>query len=73
MYCQGLADGRSDGIVMDEAEIQAGMDMTFEQAGWDVASGVPTRATLDDAGLAWVCKSIPEIKRYFCESQNKRI
>jgi aldehyde:ferredoxin oxidoreductase len=39
---------------MDEAEMQVGMDMYFEQAGWDVASGVPTRATLEDAGLAWV-------------------
>jgi hypothetical protein len=27
------------------------MDMTFEQAGWDVTSSVPTRATLEDAGL----------------------
>jgi aldehyde:ferredoxin oxidoreductase len=54
MYRQALAGGRSDGIVMDEAEIQAGMDMYFEQAGWDVASGVPTRATLEDTGLAWV-------------------
>jgi hypothetical protein len=40
----GLVDGRFEGIVMDEAEIQVGMDMTFEQADWDVASGVPTRA-----------------------------
>jgi aldehyde:ferredoxin oxidoreductase len=51
-------NGRSDGIVMDEAENQAGMDMTFEQAGWDVASGVPTRATLEDAGLAWVADDL---------------
>ncbi|MCB8942428.1 MAG: aldehyde ferredoxin oxidoreductase family protein [Ardenticatenaceae bacterium] len=54
LYKKALAGGRSDGIVMDEAEIEAGMDMYFEQAGWDVASGVPTRAALEDAGLAWV-------------------
>jgi aldehyde:ferredoxin oxidoreductase len=58
MYRQALAGGRSDGIVMDEAEIQAGMDMYFEQAGWDVASGVPTRATLEDTGLAWVADDL---------------
>jgi hypothetical protein len=54
----GLVDGRFEGIVMDEAEIQVGMDMTFEQADWDVASGVPTRATLEDAGLAWVADDL---------------
>jgi aldehyde:ferredoxin oxidoreductase len=54
MFKKALEGGRSEGIVMDEAEMQAGMDMYFEQAGWDVTSGVPTRATLEDTGLAWV-------------------
>jgi aldehyde:ferredoxin oxidoreductase len=54
MFKKALEGGRSEGIVLDEAEIQAGMDMYFEQAGWDVTSGVPTRATLEDTGLAWV-------------------
>jgi aldehyde:ferredoxin oxidoreductase len=49
-----LTDGRFEGIVMDNAEIQAGMDMYFEQPGWDMASGAPTRATLEDAGLVSV-------------------
>jgi aldehyde:ferredoxin oxidoreductase len=53
MYKQALQGGRSDGMVLDEAEINAGMDMYYEQAGWDVATGVPTRATLEDADLAW--------------------
>jgi hypothetical protein len=54
----GLVDGRSEGFVLDEAEMQAGMDMTFEQAGWDVTSSVPTRAPLEDAGLASVADDL---------------
>jgi hypothetical protein len=53
-----LVDGRSEGFVLDEAEMQAGMDMTFEQAGWDVTSSVPTRAPLEDAGLASVADDL---------------
>lgn len=54
LYHKALAGGRSDGIIMDEAEINSGLDIYFEQAGWDVSTGVPTRATLEDVGLAWV-------------------
>jgi hypothetical protein len=54
----GLVDGRSEGFVLDEAEMQAGMDMTFEQAGWDVTPSVPTRAPLEDAGLASVADDL---------------
>ncbi|MCL4261911.1 MAG: aldehyde ferredoxin oxidoreductase family protein [Anaerolineae bacterium] len=58
LFQKALSGGRSDGIVMDEAELQAGMDMYFEQAGWDIATGVPTRATLEDVGLAWVADDL---------------
>jgi hypothetical protein len=34
------------------------MDTHFEQADWDVTSSVPTRATLEDAGLAWVADDL---------------
>jgi len=58
LFKKALAGGRSDGIIMDDAELQAGMDMYFDQAGWDVATGVPTRATLEDTGLAWVADDL---------------
>jgi hypothetical protein len=50
---KALTNGRSDSIVMDEAETQVGMDIHFEWAGRDMASGVSARATLEDTGLVW--------------------
>lgn len=58
LFRKALSGGRSDGIIMEEAELNAGMDMYFEQAGWDVATGIPTRATLEDTGLAWVADDL---------------
>jgi aldehyde:ferredoxin oxidoreductase len=52
LFNKALQGGRSDGMVLDEAELAAGLDMYYEMAGWDVATGVPTRATLEDSGLA---------------------
>jgi aldehyde:ferredoxin oxidoreductase len=58
LFKQALKGGRSDGIILDEAELAAGLDMYYEQAGWDVATGVPTRATLEDAGLGWAAEEM---------------
>ncbi|MCA9917958.1 MAG: aldehyde ferredoxin oxidoreductase family protein [Anaerolineales bacterium] len=53
-----LEGGRSDGIVIDDAELQAGLDMYHEQAGWDATTGTPTRATLEAAGLGWAADDL---------------
>lgn len=53
-----LTGGRSDGIVIENEELQAGLDMYHEQAGWDAITGTPTRATLEEAGLAWVADEL---------------
>jgi aldehyde:ferredoxin oxidoreductase len=58
LFKKALEGGRSDGIILDEAELQAGLDMYFEQAGWDVTTGVPSRTTLEDVGLAWVADDL---------------
>lgn len=58
LFRKALSGGRSDGIIMEEAELNAGLDMYFEQAGWDVATGVPTRATLEDIDMAWVADDL---------------
>ncbi|MFQ5399369.1 MAG: aldehyde ferredoxin oxidoreductase family protein [Anaerolineae bacterium] len=58
LFKKALKGGRSDGIVLDEAELAAGLDMYFEQAGWDVATGTPTRDTLESTGLAWVADDL---------------
>lgn len=58
LFRKALSGGRSDGIVLEEAELNNGLDMYFEQAGWDIATGVPTRTTLESNGLAWVADDL---------------
>lgn len=58
LFRKALKGGASDGIVLTEAEFEAGLDMYFAQAGWDVATGVPTRESLTECGLAWVADDL---------------
>jgi aldehyde:ferredoxin oxidoreductase len=58
LFKKALLGGRSDGIMLDDAELQAGLDMYYEQAGWDVASGTPSRAALEEVGLAWAADDL---------------
>jgi aldehyde:ferredoxin oxidoreductase len=32
--------------------------MYYEQAGWDNTTGAPTRATLEEVGLAWAADDL---------------
>ena len=58
LYRKALSGGRSDGLRIPEEEFAAGLDMYYEQAGWDVARGTPTRATLEAVGLGWVADDL---------------
>lgn len=58
LFKRALTGGRSDGILLNEAELESGLDMYYEQAGWDVGNGVPTRATLAEVGLDWVADEL---------------
>ena len=58
LFKKALQGGRSDGILLEDAELQAGLDMYYEQAGWDVTSGTPTRAVLEDTGLTWAADDL---------------
>jgi aldehyde:ferredoxin oxidoreductase len=53
MY-QALVGGESDGIALTKEEIEAAKDTYYEMAGWDVESGTPTRAILEELDLGWV-------------------
>ena len=52
-----LSGGRSDGISVGRDELEAGLNMYYEQAGWDT-TGVPTRDTLEAIGLGWVADDL---------------
>ncbi|MEZ4591581.1 MAG: aldehyde ferredoxin oxidoreductase family protein [Chloroflexota bacterium] len=58
LFNKALAGGRSDGIILENEELQAGLDLYYAQAGWDAITGTPTRATLEDAGLGWAADDL---------------
>ncbi len=58
LYRKPLTGGRTDGLALDRDEIQAGINMYYEQAGWDTESGNPTRQTLEEVGLGWAADAL---------------
>ena len=52
-----LAGGASDGIALDGDEVQAARALYYRMAGWD-EDGRPTRAKLEELGLAWVANEL---------------
>ena len=50
---QPLTGGRSDGIAVTEEEMAAALPTYYAMCGWD-AEGRPTRAKLEELGIAWV-------------------
>ncbi|WP_374687553.1 aldehyde ferredoxin oxidoreductase family protein [Promineifilum sp.] len=58
LFKKPLSGGRSDGIVLDQAELDYAITTYFEQAGWDVETGVPRRGTLEEVGLGWVAEEL---------------
>jgi aldehyde:ferredoxin oxidoreductase len=55
---QPLQGGISDGWVMDREELNAALDTYYAMAGWDVATGTPTRTKLEELGIAWVADAV---------------
>ncbi|MBN2556764.1 MAG: aldehyde ferredoxin oxidoreductase family protein [Anaerolineales bacterium] len=51
-----LKGGASDGVYVTDEEVEQAKDWYFEEAGWDVATGVPTAAKLEALGLDWVAE-----------------
>ncbi len=49
-----LTGGVSDGWVLDRDEVAGALDKYFEINGWDVETGNPTKAKLDELELGWV-------------------
>jgi aldehyde:ferredoxin oxidoreductase len=57
LFKEPLKGGKSDGIALDPAEFEAALDQYYAMAGWD-KRGVPTRATLESAGLGWIADEL---------------
>jgi aldehyde:ferredoxin oxidoreductase len=54
MFKKGLKGGATEGIKLDRAEFEAGLDEYFRQNQWDVETGIPTGTKLETLGLEWV-------------------
>lgn len=53
-----LKGGVSDGWKLDHNEVEAALDRYFEFCGWDIKTGVPTRARLEELDLGWVADQL---------------
>ncbi|HSB89975.1 MAG TPA: aldehyde ferredoxin oxidoreductase family protein [Anaerolineales bacterium] len=51
---KALVGGRSDGLVVSPEEVEGAKDIYYAMAGWDVATGTPTRRKLEQLELGWV-------------------
>lgn len=58
LFAKALKGGRSDGLIIERDEFDLGLKMYYEQAGWEEASGNPTRATLEECGLGWAADDL---------------
>jgi aldehyde:ferredoxin oxidoreductase len=54
IYDEPLKGGASDGVSVTRQEVEEALDMYYEMCGWDVATGKPTRAKLEQLGLGWM-------------------
>jgi aldehyde:ferredoxin oxidoreductase len=55
---QALVGGKSDGLAVLEGEVEQAKDVYYAMAGWDVASGTPTRAKLEELEIGWVADEL---------------
>ncbi|MFV1859523.1 MAG: aldehyde ferredoxin oxidoreductase family protein [Anaerolineales bacterium] len=53
-----LKGGVSDGWKLDREQFESALDRYFGMCGWDVKTGVPKRAKLDELGLDWVADQL---------------
>jgi aldehyde:ferredoxin oxidoreductase len=51
LFDEPLKGGVSDGLFIPRQELEAALDDYYDLAGWDVATGMPTRAKLEELGL----------------------
>ena len=54
-FSEPLGSGPHEGSMIDEAQMQAAIELYYEMMGWDKSSGAPTTAKLHELGLGeWV-------------------
>ncbi len=51
---QPRVGGATDGVALDEQALEDAKDRYYQEAGWDVSTGMPTKARLKELDLGWV-------------------
>jgi aldehyde:ferredoxin oxidoreductase len=51
---KALKGGATDGVKMTTEELERAKDLYYEMSGWDVQTGIPKRAKLQELGIEWV-------------------
>ena len=67
LFDEPLKEGASDGVSVTRAELEAALDEYYRLCGWDNASGMPTRAKLQELGVdsildilqGWIGRAAP--------------
>ncbi len=54
IYDEPLIGGASDGVAVTREEVEQALDIYYEMCGWDVKTGKPTQAKLEELGLGWM-------------------
>ncbi len=54
LFEEPLKGGASDGLYIPREELEQALNDYYELAGWDVATGMPTKAKLEELGIGWV-------------------
>ncbi len=54
IYDEPLKGGASNGVAVTRKEVAEALDIYYEMCGWDVATGKPTPAKLEELGLGWM-------------------
>jgi len=57
-FDKALKGGVSDGWKIDRDEFETALDTYFKLCNWDVETGIPTRAKLEELGLDWVADQL---------------
>jgi aldehyde:ferredoxin oxidoreductase len=55
---RALVGGKSDGLLVTDEEVEQAKDTYYAMSGWEVATGRPTRAKLEELELAWVADQL---------------
>lgn len=55
---QELRGGATDGVKLSHEEMDKAQDLYYQMSGWNVETGNPTRAKLEELGVSWVADMI---------------